>query len=124
MFFFLAAVLILVKVIRDQNKEIVLNEIAGQTMGTIPYHIKYKTKGERDYKPSIDSLLVAFNQSLSTYLPASEISRFNRADTLVFESSLFYPVLSKSRHVYEATGGAFDPTIGPLVNAWGFGPDT
>ena len=123
LFFFLAAVLILVKVIRDQNKEIVLNEIAGQTMGTIPYHIKYKTKGERDYKPSIDSLLVAFNQSLSTYLPASEISRFNRADTLVFESSLFYPVLSKSRHVYEATGGAFDPTIGPLVNAWGFGPE-
>lgn len=99
-----------------------MNHITGQTMGTIPYSIKYKTDGAIDYKTSIDSLLRVFNQSLSTYIPESEISRFNRSDTLVFESGLFLPVLRSSKEVFEKTYGAFDPTIGPLVNAWGFGP--
>ena len=36
---------------------------------------------------------------------------------------MFYPVLQRSKEIYEHTSGAFDPTVGPLVNAWGFGPD-
>jgi thiamine biosynthesis lipoprotein len=123
LFFFFAAILLLVKIIRDREKEMVLNQITGQTMGTIPYNIKYLTLGEKDFKSSVDSLLVAFNQSLSTYIPGSEISRFNRSDTIVFESDFFYPVLERSRMVHQKTYGAFDPTVGPLVNAWGFGPD-
>lgn len=121
-FFFLAAILLMVKVLRDKDESIVMNHITGQTMGTIPYSIKYKTPELIDYQTGVDSLLKAFNQSLSTYIPDSEISRFNRNDTLVFESNLFLPVLQASRKVNGATGGAFDPTIGPLVNAWGFGP--
>ncbi len=121
-FFFLAAIILLVKVVRDNNEAVVLNQVTGQTMGSIPYVIKYRTRGEIDYKDQIDSTLVAFNQSLSTYIPDSEISRFNSNDTLVYVSELFYPVLNKSREVFTKTSGSFDPTIGPLVNAWGFGP--
>lgn len=96
--------------------------LQGQTMGTT-YSVKYLDPQGRNLKPAIDSLLQAFNMSMSTYIPESEISRFNREALLKWESPYFYPVLKKSREVYEKTGGAFDPTIGPLVNAWGFGPE-
>lgn len=94
----------------------------GQTMGTT-YKVVYLDDRRRDFKQEIDSLLVAFNQSLSTYIPDSEISRFNRRDTLQIESPFFYPVLDASKQVFEETSGAFDPTIGTLTNIWGFGPD-
>jgi FAD:protein FMN transferase len=96
--------------------------ITGQTMGTT-YRIVYLDEQKRDFKREVDSVLVAFNQSQSTYIPDSEISRFNRQDTLQFESPFFLEVLESSRQVFEETGGAFDPTIGPLVNVWGFGPE-
>lgn len=94
----------------------------GQTMGTT-YRAVYLDAQQRDFKPQIDSVLFVFNQSLSTYIPDSEISRFNRKDTLQIESPFFYPVLEASQQVFEETEGAFDPTIGPLVNIWGFGPE-
>lgn len=94
---------------------------SGKTMGT-SYRIVYLDPSRRQFKPQIDSLLLVFNQSLSTYIPDSEISRFNRGDSLVYESRFFYPILSKSKEVYTNTEGAFDPTVGPLVNVWGFGP--
>ncbi|MCC5937788.1 MAG: FAD:protein FMN transferase [Lunatimonas sp.] len=96
--------------------------LSGTTMGT-SYRIVYLDEQRRDLQDGIDSLLNVFNQSLSTYIPDSEISRFNRSDTLVFELPYFYPVLSVSKEVFEATDGAFDPTVGPLVNTWGFGPE-
>ena len=98
-------------------------EFRGQTMGTIPYSVKMLWSESLPLGYGIDSVLKAFNQSLSTYIPDSEISTFNRADSLVYESSMFYPVLQRSKEIYEHTSGAFDPTVGPLVNAWGFGPD-
>lgn len=98
-------------------------EISGATMGTT-YNIKYLHENNVNYKHGIDSLLSAVNQSMSTYIPDSEISRFNKGTILKYESGFFYPVLKKSREVYEKTSGAFNPTVGPLVNAWGFGPDT
>lgn len=96
--------------------------ISGQTMGTI-YSIKYLDEEERNFKRSVDSLLEVFNQSLNHYLPESEISRFNRQDSLYFELPYFYPVLEVSQTVVNATNGSFDPTVAPLVNAWGFGPE-
>jgi FAD:protein FMN transferase len=93
----------------------------GKTMGTT-YTIKYLDKEGRNFQSSIDSLLVVFNQSLSTYIPDSEISRFNNNSEHTFELPFFYPVLRSSKEIYEVTGGAFDPTVMPLVNAWGFGP--
>jgi FAD:protein FMN transferase len=94
----------------------------GQTMGTV-YNIKYLDDQERNFKQEVDSLLKIFNQSLNHYLPESEISRFNRQDTLYFELPYFYSVMEVSRSVLDATNGAFDPTVAPLVNAWGFGPE-
>ncbi len=97
---------------------------SGITMGKIGYNVKYYHPEGLDLKTSVDSLLHIWNQSLSTYIPGSEISRFNDSDScFTFESKYFYPVLQTSKMVYENTDGAFDPTVGPLVNAWGFGPD-
>lgn len=98
-------------------------EIGGETMGTT-YNIKYLHENTVNYKKEIDSLLHALNLSLSTYLPQSEISRFNKGTILKYESQFFYPVLKRSYEVYRETNGAFNPTVGPLVNAWGFGPDS
>jgi len=94
----------------------------GQTMGTY-YNIIYLHPDGEVFKKEVDSLLEIWNQSLSTYIDNSEISRFNRNNELVFESPYFYPVLKKSQEIFEITGGAFDPTVMPLVNAWGFGPE-
>lgn len=101
----------------------VMQHLTGTTMGTIPYSIKYKAAEEDNYKVAVDSLLVAFNNSLSTYIPDSEISIFNKQDSITYESDFLYPVLEMSREMYKKSGGAYDPTIGPLVNAWGFGPE-
>lgn len=97
-------------------------ELQGSTMGTT-YSVKYLDEERRNFQPGIDSLLEVFNLSHSTYIPESEISRFNREALLKYESPFFYPVLKRSKEIYEKTGGAFDPTVGPLVNAWGFGPE-
>lgn len=95
--------------------------LAGKTMGTT-YNIVYLDEANRDFQTSIDSLLVVFNESLSTYVPDSELSQFNLRDTIDFKLPYFLPVLKASKTVFEKTGGAFDPTVGPLVNVWGFGP--
>jgi len=96
--------------------------ITGKTMGTT-YRIVYMDLEKRDFTTSVDSLMEVFNASLSTYIPESELSRFNRQDTLVFESTYFPAVLQRSKEINQSTGGAFDPTVGPLVNVWGFGPE-
>jgi len=96
--------------------------IIGTTMGTT-YSIKYLNDQGLNLKNSIDSLLEVYNQSLSTYIPNSEISQFNNNTLIKFELPYFYPVLEASKEVFKKTGGAFDPTVMPLVNAWGFGPE-
>ena len=93
-------------------------------MGTIGYTVKYYSNDGTDYGADIDSLLKVWNQSLSTYIEDSEITRFNLTDSCIrFESNYFLPVLKASLDVFKSTEGAFDPTIGPIVNAWGFGPE-
>ncbi len=99
-----------------------LMELHGQTFGTISYTIKYKDKQQRDFKNSIDSLLDVFNDAISHYRPNSELSRFNKNTSVIFKLPFMYPVLAASKQVYAATGGAFNPAVMPLVNAWGFGP--
>lgn len=100
----------------------VQQHVMGTTMGTIPYSIKYLAPEEDYFKKEVDSILVAFNQSLSTYIPDSEISNFNREDSITYQSGFMYPVLKMSQEMYVKSKGAYDPTVGPLVNAWGFGP--
>jgi thiamine biosynthesis lipoprotein len=98
-------------------------EFTGKTMGPVVYSIKYYQPDGINYQMQIDSVLNLFNECLNTYRPNSEISIFNKGESITFQLPYFYPVLEGSRYVFEKTDGAFDPTIMPLVNAWGFGPD-
>lgn len=82
------------------------------------YHITYF--GDRDLKREIDSLLVAVNKEINNYDPTSEISVFNKSETGTRFN--FYMPLKKAEEVYQQSDGFFDPTVMPLVNAWGFGP--
>ncbi len=118
----IVAILFILIVRNWDRQETKALSFTGTTMGTVQYNVKVLVSEPANLKPAIDSVLVALNQSLSTYIPGSEISKFNREDSLRFESDLFYPILEKTDEVVRETGGAFDPTIGPLVNAWGFGP--
>ena len=97
--------------------------IKGKTMGTIQYNITYLHKDSIVLTTEIDELLTSWNEVLSTYISESEISQFNRDSCLKFNSKYFLPVLVKSKEIFNATDGAFDPTVGPLVNQWGFGPE-
>ncbi len=100
--------------------------IQGRTMGTI-FQVKVITAGETglpELDAAINRRLFEINQSMSTYIEDSEISRFNRwADpTKQFPISKdFLQVMTAARRLYEVTGGAWDGTIDPLVNLWGFG---
>lgn len=97
-------------------------QIEGRTMGT-SYHITYFDDQHRDFKASVDSLLALVNKSINTYDPSSEVSRFNNAaDGIAIELPYLLPPLQKAKEVFHASKGAFDPTVMPLVNAWGFGP--
>ena len=105
------------------NKPAPLVEIEGVTFGSISYHIKYKDSEGRNFKPSIDSLLVVFSNALSHYIPDSELSILNKSDVpQPYSSPFMLPVLQESRRIYELSNGAYNPAIMPLVNAWGFGP--
>ena len=94
----------------------------GETMGT--YYVVQYQYGE-NLKIQIDSLLVDFNNELSTYIPTSLISQTNGlVDSICFEATktkYFQPSLMGAQKIWEETGGAFDPTVMPLVNYWGFG---
>ena len=97
-------------------------KLEGKTMGT-SYHITYFDKQNRNLQNAVDSLLVLVNKSINTYDSTSEISRFNRAQrSIKFELPYFFPPLKKSQEVVAGSQGAYDPTVMPLVNAWGFGP--
>ncbi len=97
--------------------------IDGLTMGTTYRIIYFDKPQERNFKVSVDSLLVLVNKSINTYDSTSEISIFNRDSTgIIFQLPYFYASLKKADEIYRASGGAFDPTVMPLVNAWGFGP--
>ncbi|MCS7018692.1 MAG: FAD:protein FMN transferase [Cytophagales bacterium] len=105
---------------REQVAARPLVKISGPAMGTT-YNISYIDPQRNNYQASVDSLLDLFNLALSTYIPESEISRFNRQDSITPQLPYFIPVLKRSREIYQATNGAFNPTVYPLVQAWGFG---
>lgn len=97
--------------------------IQGQTMGTT-YSIQYNGVKDQILKYRIDSLLIAINASVSTYEPESDISRFNTsASGLRLEECQdhFIENTQASFEIQKLTQGAFDPTVMPLVNYWGFG---
>jgi len=100
----------------------VYQKITGITMGVISYNIIYADTKDQQIQIGVDSLLNGLNNSLSTYVSDSEISELNDSGNLKYRSGFFLPMLKTSKEVYQITSGAFDPTVGPLVNLWGFGP--
>lgn len=96
--------------------------IQGEAQGST-YSIKYISNEEKVTKNQIDSLLIAFDLSLSTYRPDSKISKINAGDSTVVIDVFFKETFQLSNQIYNETNGFFDPTIGVLVNAYGFGPN-
>jgi len=97
-------------------------QIEGETMATT-YHVSYFDPQNRNFKASIDSLLILVNKSINNYDTASEVSRFNRsAEGIDLKLPYLLPALTIAQKVFTESNGAFDMTVMPLVNAWGFGP--
>lgn len=98
-------------------------------MGTT-YSVKIVDDGSlnearlNEIQASVDSILLVINEQMSTFLPESEISKFNKfQDTVWFPISQdFAYVLEESIKIGNLSNGALDITIEPLVNLWGFGP--
>lgn len=95
-------------------------KIEGNAQGTT-YHISYFSEDNINYQKAIDTILKAIDTSMSTWIPESIISRINKNDSHVLVDPYFTDVFNKSINVSARTGGLFDVTVGPLVNAWGFG---
>lgn len=101
--------------------------ISGSTMGTY-YRVTLASLplelSEESLTNTIETRLEEINSRMSTYLTDSEISRFNQsADTGWFPvSEDTATVVTEALRVFRQSEGAFDITVGPLVNLWGFGP--
>jgi thiamine biosynthesis lipoprotein len=101
-------------------------KITGKTMGTT-YHIKVVaglfTSADK-LQQQIDRRLAEINASMSTYDPTSEISRFNAISSIsesFAPSDDFNHVLQVATELHRLTEGAWDGTLDPLINLWGFG---
>lgn len=117
--------LCLVIVFAGCEKRDPIKQLAGRTMGTT-YSVKYY--GDLDKKVGkqlIDDELKAVNNSMSTYIKDSELSLLNKdkSGKAVKVSRQLFKVLDSAVAVSKQSQGAFDVTVGPAVNLWGFGPD-
>lgn len=92
-------------------------EEEGSIFGTV-YHVKYQS--DSLLTEDIKATLKAVDMSLSMFNEGSTLARINRNET-VQADSLLRIVFLQSQQISQATDGAFDITVGPLVNAWGFG---
>lgn len=107
--------------------ELIEWQLSGPTMGTV-YTIKGVAAADELAPPEgldgrVQAVLDEINRSMSTYLEDSEISAFNRHELGPFPASpALLEVVAEAQRVAELSGGAFDVTVGPLVDVWGFGP--
>jgi len=115
--FFLGSLVFACSSSQNKQENIVLE---GYTQGTT-YRISYWGNNQINYQRAIDSILIAFDNSLSTYNKKSILTKFNNSDTLLVVDDFFILVFNSSKKIYHQTNGAFNPTVTHLVNAWGFG---
>lgn len=125
--FLLPALLTALVACGDSARERPVQELVGSTMGTT-FSVKVVAPPENLDLPAlqrdIQAVLDGINNAMSTYLDDSELSRFNASDSVdwIEVSPELCHAVEAARVVSEFTGGAFDVTVGPLVNLWGFGP--
>ncbi len=120
----LLAVFVLAGCSDSEKKQLVGFE--GSTMGT-SYSVRWVAKDDRQVagiQQAVEERLALINQQMSTYIPDSEVSRFNalRSGEMPVSAELAN-LIQRSQSLSQQTGGAFDITVGPLVNLWGFGPE-
>lgn len=115
-------VVIMLLVSCKKEKAIELNSLNGEAFGTT-FSLQFFDTKERDYKKSFDSIIEVINRSMSTYQRDSDISKINQGDSTVTIDANFQKVFVTSQKIFAETKGAFDPTVGVLVNAWDFGPE-
>ncbi|WP_223423084.1 FAD:protein FMN transferase [Alcanivorax limicola] len=105
-----------------------IHKLGGATMGTTwQVQIAGVPSGTSvaQLQEDIEALLDLVNRQMSTYIEDSDLSRYNQAEAGTWQRIPpdFATVLSTSLRLAEISEGAFDPTVGPLVNLWGFGPE-
>ncbi len=94
-------------------------QLLGEAQGTY-YSIIYFDDLNRNLKVEVDSILDAFDQSVSIYQPQSIVSKANRNEDVELDT-WFVTNFNEAIRIAKLTDGAMDITIGPLANAWGFG---
>jgi len=101
-----------------------MSSLKGSALGTT-YTIQYLASDleQNKIKPGLDSLFTVINASMSTYIASSTLSKINKGDSLVIVDQHFKKVFNLSDKIWNVTSGYFDPTVGRLVNAYGFGPE-
>lgn len=107
-----------------------LQELGGPTMGT-RWSIKYWTApgtpapARRAVRDEVETSLEGVVRQMSTWEADSDLSRYNRAAPGTWQAlpEPFFSVLQHALELARDTGGAYDPTVGPAVNLWGFGPE-
>ncbi|OYT16490.1 MAG: thiamine biosynthesis protein ApbE [Bacteroidetes bacterium 4572_77] len=95
-------------------------QLSGTAQGTY-YAISYYDSQDRDFQKAIDSILSAFDQSVSVYQTNSVVSRINRNDSTVVLDEWFLGNFNLAQQIAQETNGSFDITIAPIANIWGFG---
>ena len=113
--------LILVFITFFSCNELKKTSLSGLIFGT-SYNIQFYSSGNSNYYNEIVDIFKEIDMSMSTYKKTSIISRVNNNNSVQLDDH-FKNVFSFSKKIYEITGGRFDPSIGLLVNYWGFGPE-
>jgi len=99
------------------DKKVLKGKAFGTTY-TIQYYGDISTEKTRI---DLDAIIYSVNESMSTYLPQSDISKINAGDSTIITDTMFQEVFMLSRKVNQQSYGYFDPTVGVLRNAYGFG---
>lgn len=112
---------LLVIAVSCQDTQLQEFRYSGYAQGST-YHLTLRSATDPNLKNALDSIFKAVDQSLSTYQNASLISRLNRGDTILLNEHL-RQMWQQSALYFKRSEGYFDPTAGPLVAYWGFGPE-
>lgn len=127
-FFYIVTILLLIlSACNNQNISKSISTISGPTMGTV-YTIQISdpkaSMSQERLRTEVNRCLFNINQVMSTYLRDSELSKINQTDSVKWlqVSNDLWLVLREAERISVISDGAFDVTIGPLVNLWGFGP--
>lgn len=103
----------------------IYDSFAGFVQGTT-YSMVFENHGKLNpqaLKSEVEKILHDFDMSLSLYVDSSILSKVNRNEDVI-PDEYFTEAFNRSAEITEMTEGAFDITVGPLVKAWGFGPDS